>query len=82
MENNEQGITEGIITIGGDATNKEIFWLSDWKGQAKGGIYWRGFELRKFIEKVESQIGKVVGIKIPYDKEDYNIEFITEENKK
>ena len=59
---------------------KKIFWLGgDYK--AKGGLYWRGFDLVRFVEKVELTHGEIVGIAIEPDSDNgekysANIEFI------
>ena len=51
-----------------------IFWKDGFDGEAKGGIYFRSFDLNKFIEKVEIEEGKeVVGIQF----EGNNLELIT-----
>jgi len=63
---------------------EKIFWLDKYEGGTQGGIFWRGFDLVRFIERVETELGKkVVAIKIEPDsdnKEKFsaNIEFITE----
>jgi hypothetical protein len=62
---------------------KKIFWV-DGDYEATGGIYWRGFELKEFIKRVESQVGEVVGIAIEPDSDDSddysaNIEFIVKD---
>lgn len=54
---------------------KGIFWLENFEGKAKGGIYYRAFDLINFIQKVEETKGKVVGIKFDGDS---NIELIYE----
>jgi len=61
-----------------------IYWLGN-EQTGKGGIFWRGFELVQFIERVEQQKGKVVGIrfiKAPDRKGmSYNVEFLIAEKK-
>jgi len=56
---------------------KKIFWLDGWEGKAKGGIFYRAFELNKFIKLCEKKEGKIVGIK--FDDESNNMELIYEE---
>jgi len=59
--------------------NKTIFWLEKWSGSAKGGYYFRSFDLNKFIEKLEKEgHGKVVGLEF----EDNNVNVIVEVNDK
>lgn len=51
-----------------------IFWKDGFNGEAEGGVYFRVFDLNKFIEKVEIEEGKeVVGIQF----EGNNLELIT-----
>ena len=51
-----------------------VFWKDGFdEGEAKGGIFVRSFDLKKFLEKVEEDGTEVVGIKF----EDNNIEIIT-----
>ena len=51
-----------------------VFWKDGFDdGEAKGGIFVRSIDLKKFIEKVEADGTEVVGIKF----EDNNIEIIT-----
>lgn len=40
----------------------EVFWKDGFDGNAKGGIFFRSFDLNKFIKKVEGT-GELVGIK-------------------
>jgi hypothetical protein len=44
---------------------KKIFWKEQFSGEAKGGMFFRSFDLNEFIKKVESseEGGEVVGIK-------------------
>ena len=51
------------------------YWLEKFVGEAKGGIYFRNLDIKKFIAKVEEHHGKVVGI--IFD-ETNNMEFIYE----
>ena len=54
----------------------EIFWLDKFEGEAKGGLMFRAFDLNKFIQKVQADNKKVVGIRF----EGNNLELIyTEE---
>ena len=50
----------------------EVFWKEGFEGEAKGGMFFRSFDLNKFIEKVESSDEEVVGIKF----EGNNLELI------
>ena len=61
----------------GKELDTDIFWLDGFEGKAKGGIFFRSFDLNKFIQKVEKSDnnGKVVGLKF----EGNNIELIVEE---
>ncbi len=55
--------------------NKKLFWLENWNGSAKGGYYFRSFDLNKFMEKLEKEgHGKVVGLEF----EDNNVNLIVE----
>ena len=38
-----------------------VFSKSDFSGQAKGGIFFRSFDLSKFLEKIEANDEEVVG---------------------
>tara|TARA_B100001094_G_C18072787_1_gene740999 strand:- start:148 stop:348 length:201 start_codon:yes stop_codon:yes gene_type:complete len=50
-----------------------VFWKENWDGeQAKGGIYFRSFDLNKFIRGVEEK-DEVVGIQFDGN----NIQLIT-----
>ena len=40
----------------------EVFWKDGFDGNAKGGIFFRSFDLNKFIKKVEGT-EELVGIK-------------------
>ena len=54
----------------------EIFWLDKFEGEARGGLMFRAFDLNKFIQKVQADNKKVVGIRF----EGNNLELIfTEE---
>ena len=54
----------------------EIFWLDEFEGEAKGGLWFRAFDLNKFIQKVQADDKKVVGIRF----EGNNLELIYTEN--
>ena len=45
--------------------NTDIFWLNGFEGNVKGSIFFRSFDLNKFIQKVEESdnYGQVVGLK-------------------
>jgi hypothetical protein len=53
---------------------EEIFWKDGFNGNAKGGFYFRSFDLNKFLEKLETSTegGEIVGLKF----EDNNVELI------
>ena len=56
---------------------KKIFWLDKFKGDnARGGIYFRAFELVKFMKLVEKEEGEVVGLCF----EDNNVDIIIKDN--
>lgn len=58
---------------------KRTFWLDQWNGVAKGGIYFRSFDLNKFMKKLEEEgHGKVVGLEF----EDGNVNCIVEATEK
>ena len=40
-----------------------VFAKSDFNGKARGGIYFRSFDLSKFLEKVEASDEEVVGLR-------------------
>ena len=41
---------------------KKIFWVDNFNGKARGGIYFRAFDLVKFMKLVEKEEGEVVGL--------------------
>ena len=41
----------------------EVFWKDGFTGNAKGGVFFRSFDLSKFLSKVESGNQEVVGLK-------------------
>lgn len=41
----------------------EVFWKDGFTGKAKGGVFFRSFDLNKFLSKVESEDEEVVGIR-------------------
>ena len=51
---------------------KKIFWLDDHSGPARGGYYFRAFDLIKFMKLVEKEEGEVVGLEF----EDNNVNVI------
>ena len=53
---------------------KKFFWLDEWEGKAKGGLYFR-CDLFKWIKKVEESGMKVVGISVD---DGWNMELIVE----
>lgn len=56
----------------------EVFWKEGFEGEAKGGMFFRSFDLNKFLEKVESGDEEVVGIKF----EGNNLELILNDCKR
>ena len=50
----------------------QVFWKAEFNGKAKGGFFFRSFDLNKFIKKVEKDGTEVVGIKF----EDNNLQLI------
>ena len=56
--------------------NKKIFWLDVHAGPARGGYYFRAFDLIKFMKLVEKEEGEVVGLEF----EDYNVNVIIKAN--
>jgi len=56
---------------------EKVFWKEGLKDndEVKGGIYFRSFELNKFIKLVEKEEGEVVGLEF----EDNNIHIIIKE---
>lgn len=55
-----------------------VFAKSDFDGQAKGGIFFRSFDLTKFLEKVEASDEEVVGLRF----EGNNLEVLVNANKR
>lgn len=53
-----------------------IFSKSDFDGKAKGGIYFRSFDLSKFLEGIEAKDEEVVGFKF----EGNNVEILINSN--
>jgi hypothetical protein len=52
---------------------ERVFWKDGFDGEAVGGIFFRSFDLNKFIKKVEEENGhEVVGVKF----EGNNLELI------
>ena len=41
---------------------KKIFWVDNFNGKARGGIYFRAFDLVKFMKLIEKEEGEVVGL--------------------
>ena len=57
----------------------KTFWLDGFDGMAEGGLYFRAFDLIKFINKIEDSHGKVVGINFDGSN---NLEVIFDTNEK
>ena len=60
--------------------NKKIFWRdkASPNGKYRGGIYFRAFDLVKFMKLVEEEEGEVVGLEF----EDNNVNVIIKDNGK
>ena len=56
--------------------NKKIFWVDSHRGPARGGYYFRAFDLVKFMKLVEKEEGEVVGLCF----EDNNVDIIIKDN--
>ena len=55
----------------------KMFWLEEFKdGTARGGYYFRAFDLVKFMKLVEKEEGEVVGLQF----EDNNVNVIIRNN--
>tara|TARA_B100000963_G_scaffold107699_1_gene93661 strand:+ start:1118 stop:1309 length:192 start_codon:yes stop_codon:yes gene_type:complete len=55
-----------------------VFSKTDFDGKAEGGIFFRSFELNKFLEQVEAKDEEVVGLRF----EGNNIEVLINKNKR
>lgn len=55
-----------------------VFSKSDFSGQAKGGIFFRSFDLSKFLEKIEANDEEVVGLRF----EGNELEILVNTNKR
>ena len=55
-----------------------VFAKSDFEGEAKGGIFFRSFDLSKFLEKIEASDEEVVGLRF----EGNNLEVLVNSNKR
>lgn len=42
---------------------EQVFWKDGFDGDAQGGLFFRSFELNKFLRNVEEERGEVVGFK-------------------
>jgi len=42
---------------------EQVFWKDGFEGKAEGGIFFRSFELNKFLRGVEEDRGEVVGLR-------------------
>ncbi len=56
---------------------KKIFWVDNFNGKARGGIYFRAFDLVKFMKLVEKEEGEVVGLE--FDGNNVNVIIKTDE---
>ncbi len=43
--------------------DERVYWIDGYSGEVMGGIWFRSFDLNKFIKEIEATQGKVVGIK-------------------
>ena len=59
-------------------SKQRVFWKDGFQGKAKGGYYFRVFDLVKFIDKLEENKGEVVGLEF----EDNNVNVIIESKNK
>lgn len=56
--------------------NSDIFWKDKFEGKAKGGIFYRAFELNQFLRKLELEENmNVIGLRF----DENNLEIIVEE---
>lgn len=55
-----------------------VFGKVDFDGKARGGIYFRSFDLNKFLEEVEASDEEVVGLRF----EGNNLEVLVNANKR
>tara|TARA_B100001939_G_C16758292_1_gene537161 strand:+ start:308 stop:499 length:192 start_codon:yes stop_codon:yes gene_type:complete len=53
-----------------------VFSKADFEGQATGGVWFRSFDLNKFLEKIEADDKEVVGIRF----EGNNLEVLINDN--
>ncbi len=56
----------------------QVFSKADFEGKAKGGIFFRSFDLAKFLEKIEANDEEVVGLRF----EGNELEILINDNKR
>jgi len=42
---------------------EQVFWKDGFEGKAEGGLFFRSFELNKFLRNVEEDRGEVVALR-------------------
>jgi len=42
---------------------EQVFWKDGFEGKAQGGLFFRSFELNKFLRSVEEDRGEVVALR-------------------
>ena len=56
-----------------------VFWKEGFEGKAKGGLMFRSFDLKKFFDKIENEMGEeVVGVEF----EGNNLNVLINDNEK
>ena len=57
----------------------QVFWKEGFEGSAKGGLMFRSFDLNKFLQKIENEMGEeVVGVEF----EGNNLNILINDNEK
>jgi hypothetical protein len=67
-------MANAVVLCVKEISMKKIYWIEDWEGKAKGGLYFR-CDLFKWVQKAEESGMKVVGIAID---ESWDMELIVE----
>ena len=55
-----------------------IFWKDGFEGECRGGLYFRAFDMMKFVNRVQSEGQEIVAIKFD---DSNNLEFIVGKKK-
>ena len=55
-----------------------IFWKDGFEGECRGGLYFRAFDMMKFVNRVQSEGQEIVAIKFD---DSNNLEFIVSKKK-